>query len=164
MCESCKDAANEEEDDLDYYDHSVGEVDIVQTFQKKMRAISMKTLYNGRSLDRIEEGIETYSREIGNKMAAMEAALGKLQEATEQILAAQKDINGNIKTGQINKPTVNQNEVTTQINWDPNDTPQTPKIQRTQENCENQESNENTGEEDENKTIGNMGFRNEAAQ
>ena len=117
----------------------------------------MKTLYNGRSLDRIEEGIETYSREIGNKMAAMEAALGKLQEATEQILAAQRDINGNTKKGQMNKPIVNQNEVTTQINWDLNDTSRTPKIQRIQEG-EKQESNENTGEEDENKTIDNHGF------
>ena len=126
----------------------------------------MKTLYNGRSLDRIEEEIETYSTAVGNRLTAIEAALEKIQDAAEQILAAKDDINGNTKAIQmgcanVNKPVVNQCEVTTQIDWEPNNTSQ---IQKIQENCESQENREKTGEEDENKTTNKMGFRNEAAQ
>ena len=129
-----------------------------------MRAISMKTLYNGRSLDRIEEGIETYSSAVGNRLTAIEAALEKIQDATEQILAAKNDINGNTKATQmgcasVNKPVINQCEVTTQIDWEPNNTSQNQKIQ---ENREGQEDLEKTGEEDENKTTNKMGFINEA--
>ena len=93
ICDKCRDVAIENEIDAEAYDHGAGEIDIVHTFQRRVRAISLRSMSNARMLEEISQGVGN----LEERMERIEATLERVADGMTKIHQALTldDVGGN---------------------------------------------------------------------
>ena len=93
ICDKCRDVAIENEIDMESYDHGAGEIDIVHMFQRRVRAISLRSMSNARELEGISQGVGS----LEERMERIEATLERVADGMTKIhqVLTLGDVNGN---------------------------------------------------------------------
>ena len=81
ICDKCRDVAVENEIDMESYDHGAGEIDIVHMFQRRVRAISLRSMYNARTLEEISQGVGS----LEERMERIEATLERVADGMTKL-------------------------------------------------------------------------------
>ena len=102
ICDPCRDEAEEKEEDSQDYDCSVGEIEMVQRFDRKVRKLMLRAKNNTRTLERSADLIDN----ISERIEMLEEQGNRIMESIIQIKQFLKmpDVNGNgyvVENGQV---------------------------------------------------------------